>query len=157
MVSTLSIRKPLKTGVILRTPLLVQTLPLGGSNRWSLGKWHRFRGLYLPQTLVRFSWEIRRSRKKIEAFLNPSETHWCSAIYRIIGIIWVLPKIGVPQNGWFAMENPVKMDDLGENPPFWETPISPFISGFWAHLVLEVIDSRSFVSWFISPDITGRN
>jgi len=27
--------------------------------------------------------------------------------------IWVFPKIGIPQNGWFRMENPVKMDDLG--------------------------------------------
>ena len=27
--------------------------------------------------------------------------------------IWVFPKIGVPQNGWFMMENPVKVDDLG--------------------------------------------
>ena len=35
--------------------------------------------------------------------------------------IWVFPKIGVPQNGWF-MENPIKMDDLGE-PLFLETPI----------------------------------
>ncbi len=29
---------------------------------------------------------------------------------------WVLPKIGIPQNGWFTMENPIKilkMDDLG--------------------------------------------
>ena len=35
---------------------------------------------------------------------------------------WVFPKIGVPQNGWFRMENPIKMNDLGENPPFKETP-----------------------------------
>ena len=35
-------------------------------------------------------------------------------IYTVyIYIIWVFPKIGVPQNGWFIMENPIKMDGLG--------------------------------------------
>ena len=41
--------------------------------------------------------------------------------------IWVFPKIGVPQNGWFIVEIPIKMDDLGV-PLFLETPI--WVGGF---------------------------
>ena len=31
-----------------------------------------------------------------------------------------VPEIGVPQNGWLIVENPIKTDDLGV-PPFQET------------------------------------
>ena len=28
-------------------------------------------------------------------------------------LMWVFPKIGVPENGWFIIENPIKLDDWG--------------------------------------------
>ena len=37
--------------------------------------------------------------------------------------MWMCPNIGVPQNGWFIMENLIKMDDLGGPPLFLETPM----------------------------------
>ena len=42
-------------------------------------------------------------------------------------LTWVFPKIVVPQNGRFIVENPIKMGDLGV-PLFSETSISQFFT-----------------------------
>ena len=67
---------------------------------------------------------LNSSSRKIESLPFSNEAKWS------IHCKWVFPKIGVPQNGWFTMENPIKMDDLGVS-LFLETPIycwNPFDS-----------------------------
>ncbi len=45
--------------------------------------------------------------------ISPGPLTKCQEIKQTVAETWVFPKIGVPQNGWFMMENPIKIHDLG--------------------------------------------
>ena len=75
--------------------------------------------------------------------------------------IWLFPKIGVPQNGWFIMENAIKMDDLGA-PVFFGNihiplmfvifEVDDFLVPFplrWDMLYVTVVPWKGWIFWFV--------
>ena len=79
---------------------------LGGCQAFTLG---RVQSYHLRPTL-RTQFLVIAPIDSVAAMLP--HTYVDNQIYLYV-YIWVFPKIGVPQHGWFIMENPIKMDDLG--------------------------------------------
>ena len=52
----------------------------------------------------------------------PMAGNWDAQRDENIERMWVFPKKGVPQNGWFIREHPIRIDDLGV-PLFLEPPM----------------------------------
>ncbi len=65
-----------------------------------------------------------------------------SSIIFKVAPIWVFPKIGISQNGWFTIEIPIKIDDLGV-PLFLKK--HPYTSQTSPHKLLKVTTCKIVV------------
>ena len=74
--------------------------------------------LRAKEVMFFFLWRIKKMLTENHGQWFAWKTNNNQCIEGIFGVgnIWVFPNIGVPQNGWFIMENPMKMDDLGGKP-----------------------------------------
>ena len=75
--------------------------------------------------LASFTGVAKREAKRLCDLFGAFEAPAGSFGTKTVQFIWVFPKIGVPQNGWFMMETPNKIEDLGV-PLFLDTHLLKF-------------------------------
>ena len=66
----------------------------------------------IPSQKKKHDFTSRQPNKKTD-FFSEKSFHVCFVLEENVNAIWVFPKIGVPQNGWFIMEHLIKMAGLG--------------------------------------------
>ena len=82
---------------------------------------------HIPHTPSFFWGPFNLPTAHLESLL-PVSKHGITMLWRLV--LYRFPKIGVPQNGWFRMENPFKMDDLGYH-YFWKHPYAFNVDVSW--------------------------
>ena len=66
--------------------------------------------------LEAWNWKITTYDVEPGNILFYWRVHYLCSLLNVRMLLWGFPKIVVPQNGWFIIEIPIKMDDLGGNP-----------------------------------------
>ena len=112
--------------------------------------WKLFSKYLGKTTLLHTSLHIKVTKPQLlQCRSHPRDAFTADVFRKIVGFLlrkncggntkWVFPKIRVPQNGWFIMENPIKMDDLGvplfsETSKFTQTNCEHLPPPFWSLL-----------------------
>ena len=79
---------------------------------------YRLLTLYIYRGTDALLHSVSAPRAKLVVLGRLSSTYQCGGF----------PKMGVPQNGWFILDNHIKMDDLGGTPPILGNPYTTWVS-----------------------------